>query len=157
MSEKGFKERDDSLSVQNALTDDAGETSYFIDDASGINTYEFVEPRKASQQIFQLMPEDEKFTAEDAAAVLGIETSEFYTQRAQEQGVKRASFAGVSQEELPQAIQNWKHKYASVSESSDRLWVAVPAKTGKVGYRYGARDDSRKKWRKHKDSRLNYP
>ncbi|KAK9450753.1 mitochondrial 37S ribosomal protein mS45 [Limtongia smithiae] len=158
MAERDFKEEDEQIAMEQAFADKTGsETSFALDRAAGANVDEFTPPEKTTRSFFHLMPEEQVFTRADAAKLLGAKLPEVYFQQSQEadsaSGARKFVFNGM--EKLPEAIKEWKGKNAAVSIEKRFVWAAMPATVGKVGYRYGASRDHRKKWRKHDDPRLN--
>ncbi|KAK7206994.1 eukaryotic mitochondrial regulator protein-domain-containing protein [Myxozyma melibiosi] len=165
MSQADFQDPDEAITFELRVAskrDSPSDTEPSFDRSGNDNIYEYVVPPKADKQIYQFLPEDEVITTDDAAKILGVESAEFYVDEMENLSTQRVSFAGVPEEDLPSAVCDWKLATSNgvheveVNTSKDRLWVFSSAKVGKVGYGYGARDDARKKYRKHKDTRLNY-
>ncbi|KAK9360994.1 eukaryotic mitochondrial regulator protein-domain-containing protein [Lipomyces starkeyi] len=131
---------------QNTLADKLGEEPL----------EEIVPPKTAQRNNIQIMHETAKFSPEDAAGFFHApEAAELMDRQLYSDMPKAVSFEGVKDKELVKKIKQWKGRYTDVVFKGNNIWTAIPAKAGKVGYRYGASRDHRKKHRKHKDERLN--
>ncbi|KAK9239655.1 eukaryotic mitochondrial regulator protein-domain-containing protein [Lipomyces kononenkoae] len=117
---------------------------------------EIVPPQTTQRNNIQIMHETANFSPKDAADILHApEAAELMDRQLHSDIPTPLSFRGVKDEDLAKKIKEWKGPYTDVVFKGNNIWAAVPAKAGKVGYRYGASRDHRKKHRKHKDERLN--
>ncbi|KAK9249231.1 eukaryotic mitochondrial regulator protein-domain-containing protein [Lipomyces tetrasporus] len=117
---------------------------------------EIVPPKTAQRNNIQIMHETAEFSPQDAASFFHApEATELMDKQLYSDIPKPLSFEGVEKKDLVQKIKQWKGTYTDVVFKGENVWAAIPARAGKVGYRYGASRDHRKKHRKHKDERLN--
>ncbi|KAK9464904.1 eukaryotic mitochondrial regulator protein-domain-containing protein [Lipomyces arxii] len=120
-------------------------------------TNEIVAHKRAGYTNMTLVDENYDDSPENAALQLGIKPAQTLLReellREQEPTVTIAPNA--SREEITAAVKGLKGDNAIVKFRKKYVWVATPAKTGLVGYRYGAGRDHRRKYRKFKDNRLN--
>ncbi|KAK9365955.1 eukaryotic mitochondrial regulator protein-domain-containing protein [Lipomyces kononenkoae] len=117
---------------------------------------EIIPPPTTQRNNIQIMHETTDFSPNDAAKILHApEASELMDRELQSDIPESISFRDIEDKDLVKKIKQWKGRYTDVVFKGDNIWAAVPARTGTVGYRYGASRDHRKKHRKHKDERLN--
>ncbi|KAK9453208.1 eukaryotic mitochondrial regulator protein-domain-containing protein [Dipodascopsis uninucleata] len=99
-------------------------------------TDEVVIPQQAGQSNFNLVEESVQFGSKDAADFFGVPEAKDLLEVEQKKYEERLAMA---KSDTPGA---------KIYETSRFIWKALPAKSGKVGYQYGAPRDDRRAYRK---------
>ncbi|KAK9459288.1 mitochondrial 37S ribosomal protein mS45 [Lipomyces oligophaga] len=144
MADPGFRENDNSLAFEQAITrQQYRSTPSNLDPTGDRNVDEFTPPPEAETSLFHLLPEGVPFTSADAAKLLEVDLPEDYIRESRDLKLRRV-LSFDSKTDVDEVLKQYHGHEIAVSKEPRFVWTASPAKSGVIGYRYGNLKDKRR-------------